>query len=97
MVELSEYLNRGQNAMRWRLACSGGSLPNTLSEYEVDPSVLTAYCRQMVSLLPPSSMYHVLLDCPNLRDLRRELRGRVGEAFNSVSTWRLSGRREEAN
>lgn len=32
------------------------------------------------------SLIHVLLDCPALRDLRRELRGKVGNAFNSMST-----------
>ncbi|KAJ6016598.1 hypothetical protein N7540_011189 [Penicillium herquei] len=32
------------------------------------------------------SVTHVLLDCPELRDLRRELRGKVGGAFNSIST-----------
>jgi ribonuclease HI len=32
------------------------------------------------------SITHVLLDCPALRDLRRELREKVGEAFNSMST-----------
>lgn len=31
------------------------------------------------------TLTHVLWDCPNLRDLRRELRGRVGDAFGSVS------------
>jgi hypothetical protein len=29
---------------------------------------------------------HVLVDCPNLRELRRELRREVGDAFNSVSS-----------
>jgi hypothetical protein len=29
---------------------------------------------------------HVLVDYPNLRDPRRELRGEVGGAFNSVSS-----------
>jgi ribonuclease HI len=29
---------------------------------------------------------HVLVDCPNLRDLRRELRREAGDAFNSVSS-----------
>ncbi|KAJ5152552.1 hypothetical protein N7492_009832 [Penicillium capsulatum] len=32
------------------------------------------------------SLIHVLLDCPALRDLRRELRGKIGDAFNSMST-----------
>ena len=32
------------------------------------------------------SVIHVLLDCPSLRDLRRELRGKVGDAFNSMTT-----------
>jgi ribonuclease HI len=32
------------------------------------------------------SVSHVLLDCPELRALRRELREKVGEAFNSIST-----------
>lgn len=31
------------------------------------------------------SVTHVLLDCPKLRVLRRELRGKVGEAFGSVA------------
>jgi hypothetical protein len=29
---------------------------------------------------------HVLVDCPNLREPRRELRREVGDAFNSVSS-----------
>jgi ribonuclease HI len=29
---------------------------------------------------------HVLVDCPNLRELRRELRREVGDTFNSVSS-----------
>lgn len=32
------------------------------------------------------SVYHVLLDCPQLRELRRELRFKIGDAFNSIST-----------
>lgn len=32
------------------------------------------------------SVIHVLLDCPELKALRRELRGKVGEAFNSMLT-----------
>jgi ribonuclease HI len=40
------------------------------------------------------SVAHVLLDCPELRQLRRELREKVGEAFNSMSTL-LGGRSEE--
>lgn len=32
------------------------------------------------------SVSHVLLDCPELRALRRELKEKVGEAFNSIST-----------
>ncbi|KAJ5135377.1 reverse transcriptase [Penicillium bovifimosum] len=32
------------------------------------------------------SLIHVLLDCPALRDLRRELRVKVGDAFNSMPT-----------
>jgi hypothetical protein len=32
------------------------------------------------------SVIHVLLDCPSLRDLRRELRGEVGGAFSSMTT-----------
>jgi hypothetical protein len=40
------------------------------------------------------SVTHVLLDCPELRELRRELRGKVGEAFNSISTL-LGGPGEE--
>ncbi|OQE10083.1 hypothetical protein PENFLA_c095G04406 [Penicillium flavigenum] len=32
------------------------------------------------------SVHHVLLDCPQLRELRRELRRKVGDAFNSMST-----------
>ena len=31
------------------------------------------------------SIIHVLLDCPLLRDLRRELREKVGDALNSMS------------
>jgi hypothetical protein len=29
---------------------------------------------------------HVLMDCPRLRELRRELRREVGDAFNSMSS-----------
>jgi hypothetical protein len=29
---------------------------------------------------------HVLVDCPDLRDIRRKLRSEVGDAFNSVSS-----------
>ena len=36
---------------------------------------------------------HVLVDCPNLRELRRELRRKVGDAFNSVSSL-LGGSKE---
>jgi ribonuclease HI len=36
---------------------------------------------------------HVLVDCPNLRELRRELRREVGDAFNSVSSL-LGGSKE---
>lgn len=32
------------------------------------------------------SVIHVLLDCPSLRDPRRELRGKVGDAFDSMTT-----------
>ena len=32
------------------------------------------------------SVIHVLLDCPALRHLRRELREKVGDAFNNLST-----------
>jgi ribonuclease HI len=32
------------------------------------------------------SVIHVLLDCPALRELRRELREKVGDAFNCIST-----------
>ena len=39
------------------------------------------------------SISHVLLDCPDLRGLRRELRAKVGDAFSSVST--LLGGSEE--
>ena len=39
------------------------------------------------------SVTHVLLDCPDLRGLRRELRAKVGDAFSSVST--LLGGSEE--
>ena len=39
------------------------------------------------------SVTHVLLDCPKLRHLRRELREKVGGAFNSISTL-LGGPRE---
>ncbi|OQD77337.1 hypothetical protein PENANT_c114G03644, partial [Penicillium antarcticum] len=40
------------------------------------------------------SVHHVLLDCERLRELRRELRFKVGEAFNSISTL-LGGPGEE--
>jgi len=40
------------------------------------------------------SVHHVLLDCPRLRELRRELRIKVGDAFNSISTL-LGGPGEE--
>jgi hypothetical protein len=39
------------------------------------------------------SVTHVLLDCPDLRGLRRELRAKVCDAFSSVST--LLGGSEE--
>lgn len=29
---------------------------------------------------------HVLVDCPDLRDIRRELRREVGDAFSSISS-----------
>ncbi|KAG2000717.1 hypothetical protein GB937_010907, partial [Aspergillus fischeri] len=29
---------------------------------------------------------HVIVDCPDLRDIRRELRREVGDAFSSVSS-----------
>lgn len=32
------------------------------------------------------TVVHVLVDCPGLRELRRELRRQVGDAFNSVSS-----------
>ena len=32
------------------------------------------------------SVIHVILDCPALRHLRRELREKVGDAFNNIST-----------
>jgi hypothetical protein len=40
------------------------------------------------------SVHHVLSDCPRLRELRRELRIKVGDAFNSISTL-LGGPGEE--
>ena len=40
------------------------------------------------------SVHHVLLDCPRLGTLRRELLGKVGDAFNSISTL-LGGPGEE--
>ncbi|KAJ5837719.1 uncharacterized protein N7525_002907 [Penicillium rubens] len=40
------------------------------------------------------TLKHVLWDCPDLRELRRELRRKVGDAFNSVSSL-LGGSREE--
>lgn len=40
------------------------------------------------------SVSHVLQDSPELRVLRRELRGKVGEAFNNMSTL-LGGPGEE--
>jgi hypothetical protein len=39
------------------------------------------------------SVTHVLLDCPDLKDLRRELRTKAGDAFSSVSA--LLGGSEE--
>ena len=36
---------------------------------------------------------HVLVDCPELRELRRQLRNKVGDAFNSVSSL-LGGSKE---
>jgi hypothetical protein len=39
------------------------------------------------------SVSHVLLDCPELRHLRRELREKVRDAFNSISAL-LGGCRE---
>jgi ribonuclease HI len=40
------------------------------------------------------SVTHVLLDCPELRQLRQELREKVGSAFNSIATL-LGGHGEE--
>lgn len=40
------------------------------------------------------TLEHVLWDCPGLRGLQRELRGKVGDVFNSVSRL-LEGFREE--
>lgn len=36
---------------------------------------------------------HILVDCPRLKELRRDLRGKVGDAFDSVSSL-LGGSRE---
>lgn len=41
------------------------------------------------------SVNHVLLDCPELRHLRRKLREKVGDAFNNIST--LLGRLRESD
>jgi hypothetical protein len=41
---------------------------------------------------------HVLVDCPELSDLRRQLRSKVGDAFNSVSIgWDGSKEGERGN
>ncbi|KAI2736048.1 hypothetical protein DTO013E5_9203 [Penicillium roqueforti] len=40
------------------------------------------------------TLKHVLWDCPDLRELRRELREKVGDAFNNVSSL-LGGSQEE--
>jgi hypothetical protein len=31
------------------------------------------------------TVVHVLVDCPNLRELRQELRDKIGDAFNDIS------------
>ena len=49
-------------------------------------------CRVETENLEPGS--HVLLDCPRLEGLRKELRSKVGDAFNSMSTL-LGGPGEE--
>lgn len=52
-------------------------------------SATTAYA----SAAGGKAWIHVLLDCPSLRYLRRELRGKVGDAFNSMTA--LLGGSEE--
>jgi hypothetical protein len=32
------------------------------------------------------TVVHVLVDCPHLQELRKELRSKIGDAFNDVST-----------
>jgi hypothetical protein len=34
----------------------------------------------------PETVTHVLVDCPNPRDIRRKLRSETGDAFNSISS-----------
>jgi hypothetical protein len=31
------------------------------------------------------TVVHVLVDCPKLRELRQQLRGKIGDAFNNIS------------
>jgi hypothetical protein len=37
------------------------------------------------------TVVHVVVDCPRLREVRRQLRGKVGDAFNSIAIM-LGGR-----
>lgn len=43
------------------------------------------------------TVVHVLVDCPKLRDLRRQLRGKIGESFNNISAMLGSKDRETIN
>jgi len=40
---------------------------------------------------------HVLVDCPKLRDLRQQLRGKIGDRFNNISTLLGSKDRDTLN
>jgi ribonuclease HI len=41
------------------------------------------------------TVVHVLVDCPDLRELRKELRDKIGDAFNDISTM-LGGKPQDA-
>jgi len=43
------------------------------------------------------TVVHVLVDCPKLRDLRRHLRGKIGDNFNNISAMLGSKDRETLN
>jgi hypothetical protein len=48
------------------------------------------HLRRIDDGLPPNvareTVVHVLVDCPKLQELRRQLRSKIGDAFNNIST-----------